>query len=209
MSYKTNTTFKIKKKIIIPIFTLIFTFIFLNFPSSTLYWFGFKRFPSRNNIIFATTIIPIVIEFILLLIAVESILIYIKKKKILIEKVSIIDALNQKDWNSLLFLFPITIFFEELFFRGFLFEFLNIFFSSFALIFANATIFSAYHFHIYLTSKNLKITIIYIILSFFLGIFLSNFLPYIGIIGVWAFHLMVILYFYIRLFYKNEINIKE
>ena len=55
-----------------------------------------------------------------------------------------------------------------------------------------AAVFGAYHIHVYLMSKNGKLTAVYICYGFVLGLFLGFTVEYLGIIGSFAFHFILV-----------------
>nr|WP_162306778.1 CPBP family intramembrane glutamic endopeptidase [Candidatus Prometheoarchaeum syntrophicum] len=135
---------------------------------------------------------------VLLIIAEVFTHIFISKGRIDISSVSFITALKGNHKYSLYFLFPITLLFEELLFRGIIFNFLLSYFTPFFTILISAGIFGIYHIHILILSKNNALGLIFIIFSFFLGLILGKIVFYFGILGCWVVHLLIVSYIYLR-----------
>jgi hypothetical protein len=124
--------------------------------------------------------------------------ILIIQRKIDLSKTAFNQAIQQRNYYGLFFVFPLTMLFEELVFRGFFFSLLS-FKSIFPLswiIICNALLFSLYHFHIYLQTKNIPLTEIFIVFSFLLGLFLAYIVPVVGILGCTIFHALIVICVY-------------
>ena len=122
---------------------------------------------------------------------------------------SFVTALNKKDWFGLLVQFPLIILIEEIVFRGIILlifslclkGFLKGFLNEFLIILASSLIFCLYHLHIYLSTDDWKITGVYMGFSLIIGIILALFFSYVGIVGVWIYHVIVVAGIYWR--WKN------
>ncbi|MHA1646398.1 MAG: CPBP family glutamic-type intramembrane protease [Promethearchaeota archaeon] len=123
---------------------------------------------------------------------------FISKGRIDISTVSFITALKRNHKYSLYFLYPLTLLFEELLFRGVIFNILLNSSTFFLAIFISAGIFGIYHIHILIVSKNKALGFIFITFSFFLGLLLGKIVIFFGILGCWVVHLIVVSYIYLR-----------
>ena len=123
---------------------------------------------------------------------------FISKGRIDISSVSFITALKGKHKYSLYFLYPLTLLFEELLFRGVIFNFLLNSSTLILAIFISAGIFGIYHIHILIASKNKALGFIFITFSFFLGLLLGKIVIFFGILGCWVVHLTIVSYIYLR-----------
>lgn len=113
-------------------------------------------------------------------------------------KITFTAALRQRNLVALLILYPITLFMEEALFRGLLlFGCLQIFSQELAIL-ASAGIFGLYHVHIFLSSQDVELTALFVIVSFFLGLLLGPLFLYFGIWVCFFFHLMVVSIIYLR-----------
>ena len=62
----------------------------------------------------------------------------------------------------------------------------------------SAIVFGLYHLHIFLQSHQWGITFIYIVSSALLGVILVILFPNFGILGAWVYHILAVLYIYLR-----------
>ncbi len=137
---------------------------------------------------------------------------YDYKSIITIKKHEFIDALIKKEnYIIIWFFYPIIFLTEELIFRyysiSFLLNELNL--SIFSAIFISSLLYSLFHIHIWFSSKNRRITLIYIGYSFLLGLFNGYILLTLGIFPCILIHyiLVSILYYNIyRRYFKNKID---
>ena len=121
----------------------------------------------------------------------------------IIKKHDVIDALIEKRNRLTTFsLFLITMIMEELIFRNYL---INLFIHTVKLhvvlgIFTSSLIFSLYHIHTWFTYKNLRISVIYIINSFLLGLFNGLMFLTLGFITCIIIHTSLAFLFYYNLY---------
>ena len=164
------------------------------------FWIGLENYPEISDGIDFYIESSILLGGIIALIIIAEIFtgIFISKGRIDISSVSFLTALKGKQKYSLYFLYPLTLLFEELLFRGVIFNFLLSFSTLFLAIFISAGIFAIYHIHILIASKNVALGLIFIIFSFFLGLLLGKIVVYFGILGCWVVHLIVVSYIYLR-----------
>jgi len=121
----------------------------------------------------------------------------------IIKKHDVIDALIEKRNRLTTFsLFLITMIMEELIFRNYL---INLFIHTVKLhvvlgIFTSSLIFSLYHIHTWFTYKNLRISVMYIINSFLLGLFNGLMFLTLGFITCIIIHTSLAFLFYYNLY---------
>ncbi len=115
-----------------------------------------------------------------------------------VQSIPFITALRNREWYALLIQYPLTLLFEELLFRGLFYALLLPSLPIMPLILLNAVIFGFYHIHVFLTSKNWKISAIFMIFSLCLALPLGYVILYFGVIGCWVFHLVLVTYIYLR-----------
>jgi membrane protease YdiL (CAAX protease family) len=147
-------------------------------------------------------IIVIGFSFILLISIVIQILGYNKGSLEIMKHYDIVTTFIEKKNNLLLFIFfPLTMLMEELIFRfyliGIMINFLNLDATSIGII--SSLVFSLSHLQFWFRFKNLRITLVYIITSFIMGIFLAFTLFTIGLFFCFIFHLLIALVLYYNL----------
>lgn len=115
--------------------------------------------------------------------------------------IPILTAIDNRQWITLLFYFPITMLFEELLFRGILLGSLIEFaeFDIFTSVLLSSAIFGLYHIHIWFVFKNKRMTIVFITYSFVLGILCGVIFPIFGILGCTLFHYLNVFAIYLRI----------
>ena len=101
----------------------------------------------------------------------------------------------------LLVFFPLTMLMEELIFRYYLIGFMDtiLHLDAIAIILISSLIFSVYHLHFWFRFKNVRLTMIFIIGSFVMGIFLSFILMTLGLIFCVVVHFTLALLMYYNL----------
>ncbi|MFX0008925.1 MAG: type II CAAX prenyl endopeptidase Rce1 family protein, partial [Candidatus Hermodarchaeota archaeon] len=101
----------------------------------------------------------------------------------------------------LLLFFPLTMLMEELIFRYYLIGFMDtiLHLDVIAIILMSSLIFSVYHLHFWFRFKNVRLTMIFIIGSFIMGIFLSFMLMTLGLIFCVIAHFSLALLIYYNL----------
>jgi membrane protease YdiL (CAAX protease family) len=109
--------------------------------------------------------------------------------------------IEKKDKLILFIFFPLTMLMEELIFRfyliGALINFVNLDTTSIGLI--SSLIFSFSHLQFWFRFKNVRITLVYMITSFFIGFFLAFTLFTMGLFFCFIFHLLIALVLYYNL----------
>ncbi len=111
-------------------------------------------------------------------------------------RISFVNQWTNRHYLKIFMLFPMTLLFEELVFRGILHYLLAETFGMWTYALLNAGIFALYHFHIYLSSRDLFLTSLFIYASGLLGWWLAIVFPYVGLIGVWGLHLLSVTLLY-------------
>ncbi len=111
---------------------------------------------------------------------------------------SFLTAWNQRDWYGLLVQFPCIILLEEIVFRGIALFYLDKSLPYSDAMWLSAIAFGLYHLHIFLQSHQWGITFIYIVSSALLGVILVILFPNFGILGAWGYHILAVLYIYVR-----------
>jgi len=128
----------------------------------------------------------------------------------IIKKHDVIDVLIEKRNRLPIFsLFLITMIMEELIFRNYL---INLFIRTVKLqiilgIFISSLIFSLYHIHTWFVYKDLRISVIYLINSFLLGLFNGYIFLTLGLITCIIIHTSIAFLFYYNLYkryFKKE-----
>jgi len=115
-----------------------------------------------------------------------------------IQKITFTAALRQPNFVALGFLYPMTLFMEEVLFRGLLlFGCLQILPQELAIL-TSAGIFGIYHLHIFLTSHDGELTALFVIVSFILGLLLGPVFIYFGIWGCFLVHIGIVSIIYLR-----------
>ena len=101
----------------------------------------------------------------------------------------------------LLVFFPLTMLMEELIFRYYLIGFMEtiLYLDVILIVLLSSLIFSAYHLHFWFKFKNVRLTMIFIIGSFVMGIFLSFILMTLGLIFCVVVHFTLALLMYYNL----------
>ncbi|MHA1584959.1 MAG: CPBP family glutamic-type intramembrane protease [Promethearchaeota archaeon] len=125
---------------------------------------------------------------------------FIVNEKIDISKATFIKNKRDKNWGAVFGYYPLALLFEEILFRGILggleYEYLNA--PGWLIVLLNGLIFGLYHIHIYFSTHNIRLTLLYVVLSFGLGLLLCWQLPYWGVLGCWILHLVIVTLFYMR-----------
>jgi len=188
------------KGLTIPVMAIFLSILFFLVDQLRPLWIGIEKYPPISNGSDFYIESSILLGGIIALILIAEIFTYffIQKGRIDISSVSFITALQEKQRYSLYFLFPLTLLFEELLFRGIIFEILFNFFSYFLAIFISAGIFGIYHIHILITQRDWTLGSIFIIYSFLLGLLLGKVVIFFGILGCWLVHIVIVSYIYLR-----------
>jgi hypothetical protein len=118
----------------------------------------------------------------------------------------IIRGLQERKYYNVFINLPLTMIFEELFFRGVLFVLLLELhlFSILSVIFFSSFIFSIYHFHTWSSFKDKWITLLFIGISFPLGIACAIVTYYLGFIGAILLHWWVVIWIFV--FWSKKIQ---
>lgn len=146
--------------------------------------FGFYNEYLTYNELNYYVILIIIVGFLILLLfgKLMELYAYDDKSIQIMKQHDVIDTLiKNKNKSVLLFFFLLTMVMEELIFRYYLIGFLLNFFSVIMAILISSIIFSLYHIHTWFSYKNVRITMIYIGYSFFMGLFLGFILVSVGI----------------------------
>ncbi len=129
-------------------------------------------------------VLIIIIGFLILLLFGKLIEIYAYDEKSLqiMKQHDVIESLiENKNKSVLLIFFLLTMVMEELIFRYYIISFLLIQLEVLWGLFFSSIIFSLYHIHTWFSYKNIRISIIYIGYSFFMGLFLGYILLTVGL----------------------------
>jgi len=130
-----------------------------------------------------------------------------------IKKHDVINALIKKKNKEIIWIFlPMIIIIEELIFRYYLIGFFinQLDFDIISAIFISSFIFSSYHIHIWFRFKNLRILMIYLVDSFFLGLFNGYILLTLGLISCILIHYSIVLLLYYGIYkryFKSNLDI--
>jgi len=92
--------------------------------------------------------------------------------------------------------FALLMIIEELVFRFYLFVILKLEIGEIWGVIVSSIIFSIYHIHIYFQYKDLKLTLIFILFSLILGLYLSFIFIHFGLIGAFLVHFIVVFLIY-------------
>jgi len=164
--------------------------------------FGFYNEYLTYNELNYYVILTIIVGFLILLLFGKLIELYAYDEKSIqiLKQHDVIDTLiENKNKSVLLIFFPLTMVMEELIFRYYVIGFLYIQLQLevFAGLFISSIIFSLYHIHTWFSYKNIRISIIYIGYSFFMGLFLGYILLTVGVFPCILIHssLAFIMYF--------------
>lgn len=164
------------------------------------FWIGLENYPKISDGLDFYIESSILLGGIIALIIIAEVFtsVFILTGRVDISSVSFLTALKGKHKYSLYFLYPLTLLFEELLFRGVIFKILLNSSTLFLAIFISAGIFAIYHIHILIVSKNVALGLIFIIFSFFLGLLLGKIVIFFGILGCWVVHMVIVSYIYLR-----------
>jgi len=115
----------------------------------------------------------------------------------------VVRAIMERRYFDLWFIFPVTMIFEELLFRLFLFELLYSYFDLITTIYIGTIIFSLFHLHT-LSFKDINITLAFVILSIFLGVVLNFFFYFFGLIFCIFIHWLCVFIIFLNI--ENKIK---
>ena len=165
----------IKFKIItIPVVTVILLLISIFIIGIS--WWGPQEFISIFSILFLILSLLIFEIFAIYIIPV------IQKDSITeMEQHFLVKSIREKNIINIWLFFPLTMLFEELIFRLYIFVFLYITFGFITAIILGAFTFGLYHIHTWFEFKNKNITYSFIIISTILGIILNILMYYFGL----------------------------
>lgn len=157
-------------------------------------------------------ILIIIVGFLILLLFGKLIELYAYDEKSIqmMKQHDVIDTLiENKNKSVLLIFFPLTMVMEELIFRYYVVGFLliQLQLEVFWGIFISSVIFSLYHIHTWFSYKNIRISIIYIGYSFFMGLFLGYILLTVGIFPCILIHCSLAFMMYFSI-YKKHFKLK-
>jgi membrane protease YdiL (CAAX protease family) len=187
------------KGLLFPILSISLSFLFIFNTSLAPLWFGIESFPSiKEKTRFFLELTSLLGGILCLALLTEIATRYLIKHQFKFSEATFLQALSRKDILALFIVYPLTLLFEELVFRGlfYYFFFTRIPFSLLAVL--NALLFGGYHMHVYFTSKNRCLTLVFISVSFLLGLFLGNIMRYFGILGCWIYHIVIVTVIYLR-----------
>jgi len=153
-------------------------------------------------------ILIIIVGFLILLLFGKLIELYAYDEKSIqiVKQHDVIDALiENKNKSVLVIFFPLTMVMEELIFRYYIIGFLYIQLQLeiFWVLFISSVIFSLYHIHTWFSYKNVRITMIYIGYSFFMGLFLGYTLLMVGIFPCILIHGSLAFMMYFSIYKKH------
>ena len=146
--------------------------------------FGFYNEYLTYNVLHYYVILIIIVGFLILLLFGKLMELYAYDDKSIqtMKQHNVIDTLiKNKNKSVLLIFFLLTMVMEELIFRYYVIGFLLNFYSVIMAILISSIIFSLYHIHTWFSYKNIRISIIYIGYSFFMGLFLGYILVTVGL----------------------------
>ncbi|UYP44717.1 hypothetical protein NEF87_001002 [Candidatus Lokiarchaeum ossiferum] len=186
------------KGILFPLLTLLLLTVFLFNSGLTSLLFKKQDFSgySPESILFLQIISGLCTIFLFL--GGERTLKSFKKDQFDIQTIPFIKGIRNRDLYAVFIQYPLTLLFEELLFRGIFYALLSNITPIIFIVLINASVFGLYHIHIYITSKNVRISSIFIIFSFLLAVPLGLVFLYYGVIGCWIFHLISVTYIYLR-----------
>lgn len=194
------------KSLLFPALALLLAVFLSIVPEWRTWWLGVSQYRLYNEPQYFTRIFIVIIA--------GSIWIWgfswLLGRKIMIQfnikrsMISFLVAYDARFWFGLFFVYPITLLFEELLFRAFgmiaciyILSFLPPMWLMSCSILLNALIFSVYHIHIYITTKNLALTGFYMLVSFFLGVLTGGLVFSIGVLGCWVVHVAIVSVIYL------------
>lgn len=174
--------------------------------------FGFYNEYLTYNVLIYYEILTIIVGFLILLLFGKLIELYAYDEKSIqmMKQHDVIDTLiENKNKSVLLIFFPLTMVMEELIFRYYVVGFLliQLQLEVFWGIFISSVIFSLYHIHTWFSYKNIRISIIYIGYSFFMGLFLGYILLTVGIFPCILIHCSLAFMMYFSI-YKKHFKLK-
>lgn len=170
--------------------------------------FGFYNEYFTCNVLNYYVILTIIVGFLILLIFGKFIEIYAYDEKSIqiMKQHDVLDSLiENKNKSVLLIFFLLTMVMEELIFRYYIIGFLDIQLQLeiFWVLFISSVIFSLYHIHTWFSYKNVRITMIYICYSFFMGLFLGYTLLMVGIFPCILIHSSLAFIMYFSIYKKH------
>lgn len=154
------------KKFAIPIINLVL--ILYSFIDIDLGWWFL-----RENITLISLIIFLFLIFLFELLTIIVIKLFIKSSIHNLSSHFLINALNEKDYATIIIQFSLIIIFEELIFRLYLFTYISRFFNLFLAFILSSSIFGLYHLHIWYEFKDKRLTCFFVLMSCLLGIILG------------------------------------
>jgi membrane protease YdiL (CAAX protease family) len=187
------------KCLLIPLIALGLILVFLFLPELQPAWGGLHEFTTLSHSLQVRFFVIVVGGGVGMIFFAEIVgRVKIKYHHLKIRKITFTAALRQRNLTALFILYPVTLFIEECLFRGLiLLGFLQILPQGVAIL-ISALIFGLYHFHIFLTSRDIGITGLFMVISFILGLLLGPLFLYYGIWGCFLYHLVVISVIYLR-----------
>ena len=170
--------------------------------------FGFYNEYFTCNVLNYYVILIIIVGFLILLIFGKFIEIYAYDEKSIqiMKQHDVIDSLiENKNTSVLLIFFLLTMVMEELIFRYYVISFLlfQLRLEVFWALLISSVIFSLYHIHTWFSYKNIRISIIYIGYSFFMGLFLGFTLLMVGIFPCILIHSSLAYMMYYSIYRKH------
>lgn len=174
------------KQLTTPIITLICLGVSFLIPEIRYYWIEpLETLTVDSGLLFIGLFILIT------LIGISLIARYLGKDIIVFEKHPVVEGLKSGNKFSVWLIFPITMVFEEILFRGFLLggiSYIPELGNSWISIILSAVIFSLYHIHTWFTFKNKKVTLTFMSFSLVLGLCCGYYLFKVGIFGAILLH---------------------
>jgi len=170
--------------------------------------FGFYNEYFTCNVLNYYVILKIIVGFLILLIFGKFIEIYAYDEKSIqiMKQHDVIDSLiENKNKSVLLIFFLLTMVMEELIFRYYVIGFLlfQLRLEVFWALLISSVIFSLYHIHTWFSYKNIRISIIYIGYSFFMGLFLGYILLTAGLFPCILIHSSLAFMMYFSIYKKH------
>jgi len=170
--------------------------------------FGFYNEYFTCNVLNYYVILTIIVGFLILLIFGKFIEIYAYDEKSIqiMKQHDVIDSLiENKNKSVLLIFFLLTMVMEELIFRYYVIGFLlfQLRLEVFWALLISSVIFSLYHIHTWFSYKNIRISIIYIGYSFFMGLFLGYILLTAGLFPCILIHSSLAFMMYFSIYKKH------
>ena len=168
--------------------------------------FGFYNEYLTYNVLHYYVILIIIVGFLILLLFGKLMELYAYDDKSIqtMKQHNVIDTLiKNKNKSVLLIFFLLTMVMEELIFRYYVIGFLLNFYSVIMAILISSIIFSLYHIHTWFSYKNIRISIIYIGYSFFMGLFLGYILVTVGLFPCILIHSSLAFMMYFSIYKKH------